>query len=505
MANLKISELTAASAIVSGDIFEVSQGAGPYGSRKASATQIQTFVLGGYPGSTSITTVGTVATGTWQGSVVGVGYGGTGASTAAGARTSLGAAASGAITSSGLTMTTARVLGRTTATTGAIEELASLPISLGGTGATDATTARANLGLAINSNVQAWDADLDAVAALAGTSGFLKKTATNTWALDTAVAIAPIVTVFSSAGSATWTKNTNTKVVQVLVVGGGGGGGFGGSYAAVGGGSGGGGGGAAGVDFRIFNAADIAATETIIVGAGGAGGASGVTPPSPGTLAGQGGRGGISSFGSKLWGGGGGGGAPGVAITASGGGGGGINSNSQGGFGTNVGGGAGASFTGNNGGFNVYAVPNAAGAVPSFGGAGSSCTNIGFAWIAGNSNAAPTGGGAGGGFNGAGAAQIGGSGGSGLINGTTVNTGTAAVNTAGVAGQTQSVLSAGPIHLSTGGGGGGAGSTGNGGAGGAGGNYGAGGGGGGAGNSTLFFVGGVGGAGAPGIVIIVEY
>lgn len=49
--------------------------------------------------------------------------GGTGASTAANARTNLGTAASGAVTASGLTMTTARLLGRTTAATGAIEEV----------------------------------------------------------------------------------------------------------------------------------------------------------------------------------------------------------------------------------------------------------------------------------------------------------------------------------------------------------------------------------------------
>jgi hypothetical protein len=42
----------------------------------------------------------------------------------------------GAITSSSLTMATARVLGRTTASTGAVEELTSVPMSLGGTGLT---------------------------------------------------------------------------------------------------------------------------------------------------------------------------------------------------------------------------------------------------------------------------------------------------------------------------------------------------------------------------------
>jgi hypothetical protein len=54
---------------------------------------------------------------------------------------------------------------------GAFGSLSGKPTTLSGYGITDA---------------QALDADLTAIAALAGTSGFLKKTAANTWALDTA-------------------------------------------------------------------------------------------------------------------------------------------------------------------------------------------------------------------------------------------------------------------------------------------------------------------------------
>jgi hypothetical protein len=78
VANVKISDLTAASALVSGDIFEVSQGSGTLVSRKATATQIKDFVLAAYPGTTSVSTVGTISTGTWQGSVIAGDYGGTG-------------------------------------------------------------------------------------------------------------------------------------------------------------------------------------------------------------------------------------------------------------------------------------------------------------------------------------------------------------------------------------------------------------------------------------------
>ena len=58
-------------------------------------------------------------------------------------------------------------------------------VANGGTGATNAAGARTNLGLVIGTNVQAYDADLASIAALSGTSGLLRKTAADTWSLDT--------------------------------------------------------------------------------------------------------------------------------------------------------------------------------------------------------------------------------------------------------------------------------------------------------------------------------
>jgi hypothetical protein len=60
-----------------------------------------------------------------------------------------------------------------------------LPVTRGGTGSITAEGARTNLGVVIGTNVQAWDADLDAIAGLSGNSGLLRKTASNTWSLDT--------------------------------------------------------------------------------------------------------------------------------------------------------------------------------------------------------------------------------------------------------------------------------------------------------------------------------
>ena len=71
----------------------------------------------------SVNSSGLLSLGTGVTSTLPLANGGTGDTTAAGARSNLSAAGSGAVGSSALTMTTARLLGRTTASTGAIEEI----------------------------------------------------------------------------------------------------------------------------------------------------------------------------------------------------------------------------------------------------------------------------------------------------------------------------------------------------------------------------------------------
>lgn len=122
MANIKISELPAATSVAAGDLFEVSQGSGTLTSSKATGTQVQTFVLSNYVGASSITTVGTIGSGTWQGSIVAGQYGGTGVNNA-GKTITLGGnfATSGAF---GLTLTLSATTSITLPTSGTLATLA---------------------------------------------------------------------------------------------------------------------------------------------------------------------------------------------------------------------------------------------------------------------------------------------------------------------------------------------------------------------------------------------
>jgi hypothetical protein len=62
---------------------------------------------------------------------------------------------------------------------------ADLAVANGGTGASDAASARSNLGVAIGTNVQAWDANLDQIAALAPTADNFIVGNGSAWTLET--------------------------------------------------------------------------------------------------------------------------------------------------------------------------------------------------------------------------------------------------------------------------------------------------------------------------------
>lgn len=278
--------------------------------------------------------------------------------------------------------------------------------------------------------------------------------------LEDIVTIEPDVQVFISNG--TWTMPDGATLVEVICIGGGGGGGGGRRGAASTSRPGGTGGGGGGLSRMTFLAANLDATEAVVVGAAGTGGAAASGDSSNG---GTGTAGGLSSFGDVLKANGGTGGTGGTTTspTASVAGGTGLTSN---------GGASGEGGTTTNG--NAGGVGNWA---PSGGGGGygiSNTNNTGFGTGDGTGGGAPTfyAGTLAGGTDPASAGANGG-------NGNTGDDG----------------------WIGSGGAGGGGGGAGAGGNGGTGGSYG-GGGGGGAG-SLNGNASGAGGNGGPGIVIVI--
>ena len=155
---------------------------------------------GTWVGANSITTLGTITTGVWNGTAVPVTSGGTGATNATSARTNLGAAASGAATASGLTMATARLLGRTTASTGAIEEISigtNLTMSAGTLNATTQGDASTNTSSSTDSEMVLFS----------GTGGKILKRASAAIVSNGIVKLTSGVPSIASQGSDYWSPS----------------------------------------------------------------------------------------------------------------------------------------------------------------------------------------------------------------------------------------------------------------------------------------------------------
>lgn len=148
----------------------------------------KTALGSGVTGS-SLTSVGTLTSGIWNAGVISPAYGGTGQSNYASGELLIGNGTTGGLSKStlsagsGITITngdgSVTIAPNLKANGGLVIENAQIAVDLGGssitgtlaisdggTGATEAGTARTNLGLAIGTNVQAWDADLDTLSGM---------------------------------------------------------------------------------------------------------------------------------------------------------------------------------------------------------------------------------------------------------------------------------------------------------------------------------------------------
>ena len=139
----------------------------------------------------NLTTVGTVGTGAWEATDVAVAHGGTGASNASTARTNLGLAIGTNVAAAGANSDITAITGLTT----------DLAVAHGGTGASTESAARTNLGVAIGSDVQAYDAGLASIAGLTTAANkMIYTTGSDTYAVADLTAFA--LTILNDADAA---------------------------------------------------------------------------------------------------------------------------------------------------------------------------------------------------------------------------------------------------------------------------------------------------------------
>lgn len=171
------------------------------------------------------------------------------------------------------------------------------------------STMRANLGLVIGTNVQAYHANLTTYAGIAPSANVQSLLGSANYAAILALlgAISSVaIQVFTSSGTYTPTSGMKYCIVECVGAGGGGGGVQSAGSPNAGGG---GGGGAGGYARKRCTAADIGASKTVTVGAAGGGASAGFNTGSTG---------GATSVGALVSANGGGGGSPGGANSQTG-------------------------------------------------------------------------------------------------------------------------------------------------------------------------------------------
>jgi len=166
-----------------------------------------------------LTLTGAVIAGAWEGTVIGVTYGGTGAATAEAARTALGLAIGtnvqaydadlGAL--AGLTSAANAIPYFTGLGTASVISSSANVISF--LGATDTAGMVTALALTIGTNVQAWDADLDALAGVTGAANAIPYFT----AEHTAGVISSTANMISLLGSATYAAAAQNLSLEIGV------------------------------------------------------------------------------------------------------------------------------------------------------------------------------------------------------------------------------------------------------------------------------------------------